>query len=307
MGAFSDLFARLDPDPRVRGKQFEHVCKWFLTNHPLYKYRLRHVWLWKEWPDRPSDVEAGIDLVAEDADGYLWAVQAKAYREDKPIPKAELNKFLSESNTKKFAQRLLISTTTGGLHQLAQRAVDAQDKPVSAVDLTDLRATDAYLDWPESPANLRPSPPPKPATPHDYQRAAIRDVVKGFQSADRGQLIMACGTGKTLTSLFIKEKLAAQRTLVLVPSLSLLKQTLQVWMVNRRNDFDILPVCSDATVSRDEDAIVAHTSDLGVPVTTHPEDIAAVPPATRAACGFLHLPVLAPGGRRLRRGPGTRI
>ena len=274
MGAFSELFARLDPDPRVRGKQFEHVCKWFLTNHPLYKHRLRHVWLWKEWPDRPSDVEAGIDLVAEDADGYLWAVQAKAYREDKPIPKAELNKFLSESNTKKFAQRLLISTTTGGLHQLAQRAVDAQDKPVSAVDLTDLRATDAYLDWPESPANLRPSPPPKPATPHDYQRDAIRDVVKGFQSADRGQLIMACGTGKTLTSLFIKEKLAAQRTLVLVPSLSLLKQTLQVWMVNRRNDFDILPVCSDATVSRDEDAIVAHTSDLGVPVTTHPEDIA---------------------------------
>jgi predicted helicase len=116
--------------------------------------------------------------------------------------------------------------------------VDAQDKPVTVVDLTDLRATDANLDWPESLANLRPSRPPKPATPHDYQRDAIRDVVKGFQSADRGQLIMACGTGKTLTSLFIKENLAAERTLVLVSSLSLLKQTLRVWMVNRRNDFD---------------------------------------------------------------------
>ena len=56
--------------------------------------------------------------MAEDADGHLWAVQAKAYAEDKPIPKAELNKFLSESNTKQFSQRLLISTTTGGLHQL---------------------------------------------------------------------------------------------------------------------------------------------------------------------------------------------
>jgi predicted helicase len=274
VATFSDLFARLDPDPRVRGKQFEHVCKWFLTNDPLYKHRLRHVWLWKEWPDRPSDTEAGIDLVAEDADGHLWAVQAKAYGEDKPIPKAELNKFLSESNTKQFTQRLLISTTTGGLHQLAQRAVDAQEKPVTALDLTDLRAADAYLDWPESPDNLRPSRPPKPATPHDYQRDAIRDVVKGFKISDRGQLIMACGTGKTLTSLFIKEKLGAERVLVLVPSLSLLKQTLRVWMVNRRTDFDILPVCSDATVSRDEDSIVAHTSDLGVPVTTNPEDIA---------------------------------
>lgn len=270
---FEALFDRLDPDPRVRGKQFEHVCKWFLTNDPLYKQRLRHVWLWKEWPDRPGDIEAGIDLVAEDADGHLWAIQAKAYAKHKPIPKAELNKFLSESNTKQFTQRLLISSTAGGLHQLAQRAVDAQDKAVTVVDLADLQATDTYLDWPDSPANLRPSRPPEPATPHSYQLDAISDVVKGFQSADRGQLIMACGTGKTLTSLFIKEKLSAERALVLVPSLSLLKQTLRVWMVNRCNDFDILPVCSDETVSRDEDAIVSHTSDLGVPVTTDPADI----------------------------------
>lgn len=274
MATFSELFVRLDPDPRVRGNQFEHVCKWFLTNDPLYKQRLRHVWLWKEWPDRPSDVEAGIDLVAEDADGHLWAVQAKAYAEDRPIPKAELNKFLSESNTEQFSQRLLISTTTGGLHQLAQRAVDAQEKPVTALDLTDLEAADAYLDWPESPDKLRPARPPKPAMPLDYQREAIRDVLKGFKTSDRGQLVMACGTGKTLTSLFIKEKLEAERVLVLVPSLSLLKQTLRVWIVNQRTAFDIRPVCSDATVSRDEDAIVAHTSDLGVPVNTDPEDIA---------------------------------
>ena len=78
MATFSDLFARLDLDPRVRGRQFEHVCKWFLTNDPLYKARLRRVWLWKEWPDRWSDAEAGIDLVAEDTNGHLWAVQAKA-------------------------------------------------------------------------------------------------------------------------------------------------------------------------------------------------------------------------------------
>ena len=97
----------------------------------------------------------------------------------------------------------------------------------------------------------------------------------GFKNADRGQLIMACGTGKTLTSLFIKEKLAAQRTLVLVPSLSLLKQTMRVWFANRRDEFAALPVCSDATVSRDDDAAVMYTSDLGVPVTTDAAEIAA--------------------------------
>ena len=86
---------------------------------------------------------------------------------------------------------------------------------------------------------------------------------------------MACGTGKTLTSLFIKEKLTAQRTLVLVPSLSLLKQTMRVWSANRRDEFAPLPVCSDATVSNDDDAAVMYTSDLGVPVTTDPKVIAA--------------------------------
>ncbi len=274
MATFSDLFARLDPDPRVRGKQFEHVCKWFLTNDPLYKARLHRVWLWKEWPNRWSDAEAGIDLVAEDTSGHLWAVQAKAYAVGKPIPKRELNKFLAESNIDRFHQRLLIATTDE-LHHIAQRTVDAQRKDVTFVGLSDLRAADEYLEWPDSPDHLRPSPPPKPSKPHDHQCEAINDVVKGFRSADRGQLIMACGTGKTLTSLFIKEKLAANRTLVLVPSLSLLKQTMRVWYANRRDEFAALPVCSDATVTRADDAIVERTSELGVPVTTDATEIAA--------------------------------
>ena len=50
----------------------------FGTNDPLYKLRVRHVWLWKEWLDRPNDVEAGIDLVAEDTEGHLWPIHAKA-------------------------------------------------------------------------------------------------------------------------------------------------------------------------------------------------------------------------------------
>ena len=66
MGTFNELLSRLDADDRVKGKQFEHICKWFLTNDPLYKARLRRVWLWKEWTHRWSDTEAGIDLVAED-------------------------------------------------------------------------------------------------------------------------------------------------------------------------------------------------------------------------------------------------
>ena len=93
------------------------------------------------------------------------------------------------------------------------------DLGIPFVGLTRLRKADDYLDWPASPDALRPATPLDPKEPWDYQHAAINDVVKGFETSDRGQLIMACGTGKTLTAWFIAEKLAARRTLVLVPSL----------------------------------------------------------------------------------------
>ena len=272
MSTFSDLFARLDPDPRVRGKQFEHVCKWFLTNDPMYKTTLRKVWLWKEWTGRWG-IDAGIDLVAEDHDRRLWAIQCKAYKPESSITKADVDTFLSESSRAVFSYRLLIATTDK-LHHVARRTINNQEKQVAFVGLSDLLTSE--VNWRTNPFDMRPSPPPKPAKPREHQREAIRDVVKGFTKSDRGQLIMACGTGKTLTSLFIKEKLDAQRTLVLVPSLSLLKQTMQVWRVNAKVPFDALPVCSDETVGRSEDdAAVAHTSELGVPVTTDPSEIAA--------------------------------
>jgi hypothetical protein len=86
VATFSDLFARLGPDPRVRCKQFEHVCKWFLINDPTYKNTLRRVWLWNEWTGRWGG-DAGIDLIAEDQDGRLWAIQAKAYAPRTPSRK----------------------------------------------------------------------------------------------------------------------------------------------------------------------------------------------------------------------------
>ena len=126
-------------------------------------------------------------------------------------------------------------------------------------------------------------------------------------SHDRGQMIMACGTGKTLTALFINEKLAAQRTLVLVPSLSLLAQTLREWTANTKAGFDFLPVCSDETVA-EPDAVVANTSDLGFPVTTDPEEIADVSaPPVRPARGVRHLPVLAADRHGVPVGSGARL
>jgi superfamily II DNA or RNA helicase len=272
MAVLADLLTQLDPDPGQRGKQFEHICKWFLTNDPVYKHELRRVWLWDEWLGRWGG-DAGIDLVAEDRTGHLWAIQAKAYAPNYRVTKRDVNKFLAESGREIFTYRMLIATTNL-IDRIGERTIQDQEKRVTFFRLNDLQAAD--VDWPAVPTALRPARPRKPASPHDYQREAIKKVIKGFTLADRGQLIMACGTGKTLTALFITENLEATRTLVLLPSVSLLKQTLNVWRANCTTEFASLPVCSDDTVAMaDDDVAVAHTSDLGVPVTTDPEVIAA--------------------------------
>jgi predicted helicase len=66
--------------------------------------------------------------------------------------------------------------------------------------------------------------------PRPHQVEAIKDVISGFQTANRGQLLMPCATGKTLTSLWVKETLNSKRTLVLMPSLGLLSQSLNDWV-----------------------------------------------------------------------------
>ena len=88
-------------------------------------------------------------------------------------------------------------------------------------------------------------------------------MIGGFEKHDRGKLISACGTGKTLTALFIREKLGADRVLLLMPSLSLVGQTLREWMANKTVDFTPLMVCSAETVNNDDDIPVSHASDLG--------------------------------------------
>jgi superfamily II DNA or RNA helicase len=264
------LLEALSPDPGIRGLEFERVCKWFLENDPVYAAQLERVWLWKDWPDRWGR-DAGIDLVARARDGQLWAIQAKAYDRATTITKADVDTFLAESSRPQVGYRLLIATTDR-LAANARRTLVAQEKPVGLLLFTGL--LDAPVDWPASPDDLHPRGT-QPKTPRPHQSAAVRDVAACLETSDRARLVMACGTGKTLTALFLAEEMASKRTLVLVPSLSLLGQTLAEWLANSRSTMEFKAVCSDATVTADRDAPVSTTSDLALPVTTDPDDIAA--------------------------------
>jgi superfamily II DNA or RNA helicase len=267
--SFTELSTQLDPRPDIRGRQFERVCAWYLRNAPEYRRRFTQVWLWKDWPEAWA-ADAGIDLVAEERDGSLWAVQAKAYDDRYSITKRDVDSFLSESNRPQFAYRLLIATTDR-IGATARRTLEGQTVPVGYLLRSQLEV--ARVEWPESLDRLRPRPP-KPKKPFPHVREAIKATVKGFEHAHRGQLIMACGTGKTLVGLWSSERLESVRTLVLLPSLSLLAQTLREWTANATRPFDYLAVCSDETVVG-EDEFVASTAELGVPVTTDADEISS--------------------------------
>ena len=268
-GQFSDFYNSLDADPAKRGKQFEDFVKWFLNTDPEWSTQVDKVWLWNEWPGRWG-ADCGIDLVFRHKNGEHWAVQAKCYSPDYDITKHDVDTFLSESGRKEIIARRLLIATTDGIGANARKTCD--DHGVVRFLLSDFDKS--ALEYPANLASL-PQAKSKPRPePREHQHQARSAVVTGLQTTDRGQLIMACGTGKTYVTLWIKEALNAQRTLVLVPSLGLLSQLLREWTFAAATPFEVLCVCSDQTVgSKGNDEAIHSVADLAFPVTSDTDEV----------------------------------
>ena len=270
MATFSQLVASFDTDAGKRGKQFEHFVKWFLKNDPEWCTQVDQVWLWEDYPERWG-IDCGIDLVFRHKDGETWAVQAKCYSHHYDITKHDVDKFLSESNRKGIEKRLLIATTDR-IGANAKQVCEAQEKRVFRYMLSNFEA--ASIEYPATFAELHTAKRKSRPVPRAHQLEAITGVVQGLQSADRGQLIMACGTGKTFTTLWIKEHVNATSTLILLPSLGLLSQTLHEWTLAANMPFQVLCVCSDNTVGKkNTDEAIHSVADVAFPVTSSVEDI----------------------------------
>ncbi|OSQ48552.1 DEAD/DEAH box helicase [Marivita geojedonensis] len=270
MADFDTFIQSLRQEPNY-GKAFEVFVKWFLKKDPEWSTQVDEVWLWDEWPDKWGP-DCGIDLVFRHRNGDIWAVQAKCYDPASSISKKSMDSFLSESGRSVIDKRLLIASTDR-ISPNAKRVCNSedQDKSVTLHLLKDLQA--AAVDYPQTYADLpKAGPKPKPK-PRDHQLEAIDAVAKGFNTNDRGQMIMACGTGKTFTTLWVKERLNAKSTLVLVPSLNLLSQTMREWTWASKEDIEVLNVCSDKSVGRQSEDM--RTSDAPFPVTSDVSEIAA--------------------------------
>jgi len=247
------------------GKKFEVFCKWFLENDPEWSKKVDKVWLWDDYPNKWQRQDLGTDLVFRDNEGRIWAVQAKCYSEHRTTTKGDMNSFLADTGRPEVDRRLWLQTTNK-IEAKAEKTYKGQDKQVTIINLNNFR--DAQIDYPSSFSDLYQAKVMDKPEPDPHQVKAIEDVTAELQKSDRGQMIMACGTGKTFTTLWIKEALKSETTLVLLPSLNLLSQTMREWAWAGNTDFEILNVCSDKSVGKKtedmapSDAPFAVTSDV---------------------------------------------
>jgi predicted helicase len=265
---------------REKGTYFERLALVFFMNDPVQSEEYEAVWTWSEWAktNGRDGKDVGIDLVAKlrNEAGFA-AIQAKFYAADARIQKAHIDSFISASGKEPFSRRVVLDTTEKEWGTNAEEMIRDQAIPVVRIGLTDLR--ESRIDWTIFEARGEIVLSAKKSL-LDHQKDALADVSKGLAAADRGKMIMACGTGKTFTSLKIAEAIAGKgkRVLFMVPSLALMSQTVREWTNDTETPIRAFAVCSDAHVGKrrksTDDIAEIEIHDLAFPATTDPVKVA---------------------------------
>lgn len=258
---------------REKGTLFEKIAQIYFKNEPTYKNLFSDVWLLNEVPEEYAipKKDTGVDLVARnEATGDLTAIQAKFY--DSKIYKRHIDSFLAELGKSYYSDGIIVYSLDS-LSSNADEAINQLSKPVAQIGLSDLR--NSQVDWesfiPSRPNEVKVKNVKKT---RPYQNEAIDLTIDYFKENDRGQLIMAPGTGKTFTSLKLVEKMAKQtnketfNVLYLVPSIQLLSQTLIGWNNDTELSMHSFAVTSDRNASKKKNADELSAKDIGFPATT---------------------------------------
>ena len=272
-------------DEKDKGTRFENLVLDFLQNDPTYKNDFAKIQTYADWAQDHTDLvpnkkDIGIDLVAtnlclDNEPQTYTAIQCKFYAQDAKVPKKEIDSFLSASDTSFFTGRILVATNSNwsdnALATLASKTV-----PCIVIDREQLAQSSINWSKYQQTGHVQVTK----RSLRTYQQAALQNVISGFKTHDRGKLIMACGTGKTYTSLKIAEAQTNNNgfVLFLVPSLALLSQTLSDWKQQSEFPIRAFAVCSDTTVGKKtksgsiDDLLTPN--ELNYPATTNEQDLA---------------------------------
>ena len=269
---------------REKGSYFEELIVQYLKVEPAYGDRYSDVWMYADWARVEGEEygrdasDEGIDLVAKTrGTGEYHAIQCKFYDPDHTIAKSDIDSFFTASGQHPFRHRIIVASTDKWGSK-AEKALSEQHIPVTRIDLAALEAS--LIDWSQFASSKAPVLKERMAL-RPHQKEALKRVCDGLVHTDRGKMIMACGTGKTLTSLKIAEQVAGagRRVLFMVPSLALLSQTLTEWTQQKSIHMHSFAVCSDRHVGKKrkkaEDRVEMFVHELRYPATTTPSSLAA--------------------------------
>lgn len=283
-----ERYRRYSFSQRDKGDRFERLMQAYLLTDPKYASRLDKVWLWDEFPGKLDfgGHDIGIDIVARTTDGEYWAIQCKCFQESTVIDKPAVDSFLATSGksflneqmkTTRFSQRVWISTTNKWGPN-ATEAIRNQQPSVVRINLFDL--VEAPVDWEKLEEGIHGETartPKKSLYPH--QKTVLEKAHEYFKENDRGKLIMACGTGKTFTSLRIAEYETEHKGLILflLPSIALVGQTLREWSADAMEPINAIAICSDPKISQQKQKNTDSDSfslvDLAYPASTDTNSI----------------------------------
>ena len=284
--SFISLINEIDNEihtQRDRGTMFEHLVQAYLKNEPTYKNEFQNVWMLSEVPEEMGipKIDLGVDLIAQKYTGELVAVQAKFYKS--AIQKSNIDSFLGEVGKKYYSSGMIVASTDKWGANAEKALADRED--IVRIGLSDLR--NSQIDWSQfSFSNPTEVKVKSAKTLRPYQNEVVKKSLAYFENHDRGQLIMAPGTGKTFTSLKVAEALAKQSgkeqftVLYLVPSIQLLTQTLRGWNNDTEMTISSMAVTSDRNASKnrvnqEETNLASKASDIGYPATTSSEKVAS--------------------------------
>lgn len=283
MATFEEVLDQLrENQPQGKyGIAFEKLMVNFFRTTPSLAEQFDEVCRWSDWRYNNGQTDTGIDMVAHRVADDSWvAIQAKFYKPTTSIQKGHIDSFFeasgksfeTEKGREHFSHRYIISTTDKWSSN-AEAALANQIIETSRIGIADIASAPVNWDvaFPGSEIQVKLERK-QTFQPRKHQSEAIEKALAGFATHDRGKLIMACGTGKTFTSLRLAEQFAREngggkaRVLFLVPSIALLSQTLREWTTQATVDMRSFAVCSDTKVGKGAEDIAPY--DLEVPVST---------------------------------------
>ncbi len=272
------------PNLRHKGSWFEKVSKRFLKEHDSAN-EYESIDLWSDWELRGNEGDRGIDIVITTTSKEYIAVQCKYHQESVSLNDIAtfLSKLQSGVGEVRFKKGIIISTSH--LSSNALKEIEQIRSTGMGIDIDEITEEDfiySRIDWEKfDPTQTQDELPLcDKKKPRSHQIEAINATKEYFSNSKntRGKLIMACGTGKTYTSLKIMEALEPKITLFLAPSIALLSQTFREYAQEKSEPFYASIVCSDDKVgkSKDEDNDDINFSELPLKASTRLEDILSV-------------------------------